>query len=397
MKLPREWMRGPAWASPAARVAWEPVIADAQRAWSEAEVASLTEGLRDSALVFLTPAELPIAAGDCRAQGLEITPLEALDGRLRVAIHRRGLAARWWSAWTGGDDDAIGALLGFPECCRSFFRREWPTGHDLVLAMNRADGPWLGNILLRWLGVRLVPHLPCSADCGPTLEQARAYLDVARKCSESGATALERLLRLPTSYSAHAGVTIVETPHFRFMAASDPEVSCNLRRAGQPEADEPWRDNGFASRSAMEAAHAVVAGVVGRVPRAIDLGAGDGALLARVAAAGVAVELDEDRARRGRARHPSVDFQVQTIRDFVRRPAATDVVLLMPGRLLEMEHVEAEAVRAWLRDRVRLVVYAYGDVLDRHGGLAALAQAAGLRLSGEVTLAAGVQAAEAVA
>jgi len=396
VKLPREFCRGAQYASTAARSNWEPVLHEAQQAWAEAEVASLTEGLRDSALVYLDPGELPAAVHDCRGQGLEVTPLEAPEGRLRVAIHRRGLAARWWAAWTAGDDEAIGELLGFPPCCRAFFSAEWGAGRvDLVAAMRTAEGPWPANILLRWLGVRLVPHLPCSADCGPTLERAGRYLEVARKCRESGAAALERLLRLSVTYSARAGVAIVQTPHFRFMATSDPDVTTTLQRAGQGDSEEPWRDNGFASRAAMEAAHAVVARVVGRVPRAIDLGAGDGALLARVADAGVAVELDPGRASRGRARHPGLAFRVEEIRAFVEHAPADGVVLLMPGRLLELAETEAAHVRAWLRPSARLVVYAYSDWLERHGGLEGLTRAAGLTLRGAVDRAAGVEAAEA--
>jgi len=55
------------------------------------------------------------------------------------------------------------------------------------------------------------------------------------------------------------------------------------------------------------------------------------------------------------------------------------LAILMPGRLLEVDPERA----AWLRAKLQahadhLLVYAYGDWLDRHGNLANLARQAGL-------------------
>jgi hypothetical protein len=58
------------------------------------------------------------------------------------------------------------------------------------------------------------------------------------------------------------------------------------------------------------------------------------------------------------------------------------LVLLMPGRLLEVGAARAVALRDRLRaccDRVLL--YAYGDWLTRHGSLAGLAAAAGFQVA----------------
>ena len=57
------------------------------------------------------------------------------------------------------------------------------------------------------------------------------------------------------------------------------------------------------------------------------------------------------------------------------------LVLLMPGRLLEVDDAAARQLRSWLRGHFQhLLVYAYGEWLTRHDGLAGLAAKAGLTL-----------------
>jgi hypothetical protein len=57
------------------------------------------------------------------------------------------------------------------------------------------------------------------------------------------------------------------------------------------------------------------------------------------------------------------------------------LVMLMPGRLLEVDEESARRLREWLRGHFRtLLVYAYGEWLTRYDGLAGLAERAGLTL-----------------
>lgn len=416
--LSREWVRGPQWSSEQARAEWEPVLRRAQAAWSELEIASVPE-LREAALVHLEPDEVPIAGRDCSRAGLQLSVLaRQADGRFRAAAHLPGAARPWYDAWGAGDDEAIGTMLGFPPCCRAFFARTWGAGScDPTPAMVAVDGPWEANILLRWVGVRLVPHMPCAGVCALTVEQARLYLEHGRRIGLD-MDAVEALLRLPVTYSALNGVAIVETPHFRFQAGADPgpEEVRRTRAAQGPDGfltfapgtmatlhgskridpgPAPWEDNGFSSAEAMARAHAVVEEAVRATGfdggTVLDLGCGDGTLLQTLCAAfpeaeGFGVEADEGRARRGAQRHPGLEVKVLRIENWgwaeLQRWASLlpwDLVLLMPGRLLEMDEGSAANVRVALHERAaRLVCYAYGDWL-KDGGLRALAASAGIR------------------
>ena len=127
----------------------------------------------------------------------------------------------------------------------------------------------------------------------------------------------------------------------------------------------------------MDAAHAVVVATVGQADSAIDLGAGDGALLERIArdrsGRWHAVEANAARSVRGQQRRPRLQFVNARIEDpALTVPYESDVAILMPGRLLEMEAAAAAAVLAKLKGWAkRLVVYGYSDALAT-GGLAQL-------------------------
>ena len=438
--LPTEWVRGPQWASPAARLEWELVLTTAQAAWAELELLSVSEGVREAALLHLTPEELVRATHDAAGQGLLVVPLACEGGQTRAALTRPPRFADWLEAWSGCDDEAIGELLGFPGCCREHFCRTWGRGMtDTVTTIasgGNVDGPPEANVMLRHLGVRLVPHLPCSPTCEATVALGK---DLAHVVARAGVDPgpLYRLLNLPVTYSALHGVAVVETPHFRFWAGTDytpdevrvtraetkPEIAHLQTRAAEvpagahipgapgstPGPATTWDDNGFSTREAMDAAHATVLEAVGKVDSALDLGCGDGALLAKIAdgreGRWVGVEVDHGRLERGRQRHNDVIFHEADIMEWAQDRTELedqaslspfDTALLMPGRLLEMTPEDADRVRGALPKLARrLVAYAYGDVLEQHGGLEPLASEAGLKVTGQLFIGPGVEAAEA--
>ncbi len=448
--MPREWMRGPQFA-PASRKEWEPIIAAARQTWNELETLSVAEGVRPGALLQLSPDELVQATAESVRQGFTIVPL-TFDGRQYRAVLARtdtdylyGGPQDWVEAWSGCDDERIGELLGFPECCRKHFVQTWARGtSDTVTTIASStcidgpegqreelnvDGPPEANLLLRHLGVRLVPHLPCSPTCEETVDLARETV-AAGIAAGIDPTPLYRVLDLPVTYNALHGVAVIETPHFRLWAGTDyTPLDVKVTRAATetraavvpagvhipgapgstPGPATTWEDNGFASREAMDEAHATVLEAVGRVNSAIDLGCGDGVLLEKIAdgreGRWIGVEHDHSRVERGRQRHQAVGLHEDDIAKWVAERQALkpdfdmkkfDVALLMPGRLLEMSSGDADRVRGALPELARrLVIYAYGDVLKKYGDLRNLAADAGLVLTGDVVRGPGVEAAEA--
>ena len=350
-----------------------------------------------------------------------------------------------------------GGLLGFPDCCISFFRKAWvdescvDTTWAMAAATELSDAgdrvievrggtPFQANILWRWMGVRAVPHLPCSFECPATVDFANTLMALGRELGYTSEVEwLEEILGWPAAWSALHGIAEVKTPvlkastrtdatahefvvrragrrvpaeaaaglGFPFRAPDRPGLTYSLafRRgldapiAPPGENDEPpeWyaTDNGFSTRAAMDEAHRPIVEIVlesidgGGI--VLDLGCGNGALLKKIVEARSAVipfgvDLDESKLQHARLLQPAFaeNFIAGSMFEGIPLDADTvySVILLMPGRLLEVDDAEGRRLKDWLRGHFKeLVVYGYGEWLTRYNGLAALAQRAGLVLT----------------
>ena len=202
------------WVSDKARATWEPRIQRIGNAWSEIEWRSVLSGNRRCALTSVSADRLIARTGEWAAGGLSTMPV-AMSGttqvyastslapragepfEYRVAVGALADIAALKQAIDAGDDGTMGRLLGFPDCCIAFFRRVWVNDAcvDTTWAMAANSGsssengrvidvdsgtPFQANILWRWMGVRAVPHLPCSFACPHTVELANLLVGLGR-------------------------------------------------------------------------------------------------------------------------------------------------------------------------------------------------------------------------
>ena len=156
-------------------------------------------------------------------------------------------------------------------------------------------------------------------------------------------------------------------------------------------------DNVFRTRRRMDRAHRPIVALACRTLRGrggdvIDLGCGNGALLAKIralepAATPFGVERDPLRVAHARVLLPdfadhffAADLGWHPLLGSERRFA---LAILSPRRLQEAESAAAERLRAWLHARCdRLLVYAYGSGRTEFGDLAGFARAVGIELEG---------------
>jgi hypothetical protein len=367
----------------------------------------------------------------------------------RVALGALPHVAALKRAIDAGDDETMGRLLGFPDCCIAAFRATWVDDHcvDTTWAMAvrtvapqgrvidvPAATPFHTNILWRWMGVRAVPHLPCSFTCASTVAFASRLLSLGRELGYGDEMAwIEEILNWPVAWSALHGIAEIKTPVLKASTRTDataheflvrkpgdrlpaeaarglvfpfrsPErsgvtQSVSFRRGfAAPIASETqppaWYapDNGFNTRAAMDEAHRPIVELaletLGESGAVLDLGCGNGALLKKIADArsGIipfGVEMDETKLAHACELQPAfaANFIAGNMFEGVPLDAETvySLVLLMPGRLLEVDERAAARLLDWLRGHVvHLIVYAYGEWLTRHGDLAGLAAQAGL-------------------
>jgi len=372
-----------AWASDRAQAVWAPRLDAIQAAWLDVELTSVAADVRLAALVFDRPQliervdALQLCLTFVTEKRAAVTRTPALGLDLAQAFHAR-------------DDAHVGRLLGFPECCIQFFDHVWNARHlrDTTLAMaHRSATPHGSNILGRWLGVRLVPHLPCAFGCVASEYAAQKY---AALLPDDCATWARELLSWPVHYSALHGIAEIIWPVVKVVTNTDytaqrrdvqlmgtqypvdaptgltfpfmkpafvPLTSLAPFRASVDAAatdrDWQWRENGFTSRDAMLSAHAQILRALDASPphgNVLDLGCGNGLLLARVASRyHVAVSgIEHDSSK-----HRTVPVVVRDLQDW--SGDLVDTILVSQRRFEEVPTLEAR-VMASAR---QVLVYSY--------------------------------------
>jgi hypothetical protein len=459
------------WVSDNAREVWEPRISQITKAFLEIEWLSVVSGVRPCCLTIVTPEEFVAKAGEWAKQGLNALPLQiqglsnysysstSIKAELgkpfafRIVIGTPQDVSAFQKAFDTSDDQEIGRLLGFPSCCNKFFQETW-VEQGLVdttwpMAVNTAlpsekvknieiTGSPEANILWRWMGIRAVPHLPCSFNCQATIEFGKKLIEVGRKAGYN--TEMDWLLEIlswSVEWSALHGIAEIKTPILKVSTRTDATpTKYVVRRQAETAPSEgakglnfpystppkplltgssgfqrglenpistvieypEWYaiDNGFSSRFSMDNAHnpilaLVVATLSNREGNILDIGCGNGALLKKIHEANprtipFGIEIEPSKIQHGQELLPQFAsnlvcgnmFEEDSIWSDDRRYA---LAILMPGRIIEAE--DAEKV-AKLKEQIEkhcenLIIYAYGDWLTRYENLAGLAQQAGIK------------------
>lgn len=149
--------------------------------------------------------------------------------------------------------------------------------------------------------------------------------------------------------------------------------------------ESAWLYNGFASSSGMERAHDVVRRVAAAATDTpgyvLDLGCGNGRLISAIAerthSQPCGVESNGVRWQAAVENHKHGIWHHRLIQETEWWAGVDDhllyhyqLILLMPGRLLEMAGPERERVKVMLhRCTEHLILYAYDDLLTKHGDL----------------------------
>lgn len=242
-------------------------------------------------------------------------------------------------------DRLMGELLGYPQCCIDAFIQNWVTNNSIdptfdqskyvsgIGIQNRfvksptnpeemveetwhitlpVTVPFETSTMLRWAGIRLVPHLPCSWDCEHSIDMAQqvyAFRNKSRFTEEI--EAIYEMLRWPVEWSVMHGIAEIYTPCFRIFTRGD----CALQKyVVQKHSDyfpengskgnrfpfktkknkisesksfklslidySAWEENGYATKEAMEEAHGLMlqAATSTTIPKGnvLDLGCGNG-------------------------------------------------------------------------------------------------------------------------
>jgi SAM-dependent methyltransferase len=405
------------WA-PEARDVWEPRFQEVSNSWQLMELHLVSLGFKPSALLVVSPEQLTVIFRKATLLGLAVlvlarqrengsyaaTTAPYVEGKpfnYRVAICKDHLASRWFPAWDAHDDMEIGALLGYPECCREFFKKVWvdwdhidTTWHQ-ACNTNRVDsGSVINvypdpacNVTLRYLGLRWVSHLPCSFKCEPTIAMVVDYIDVLKQQFPRECRTLSEALQWPVKWTALHGIAEITTPVCKIISRTDATGSkLEVRQNGPLYPDEGaqgidfpfrtksamhrarlitndrWSLNGFTSYESMVQAHNTVISAAGdlRGKSVIDLGCGTGELLQVYK--GIAAELhgiDTNATALAKAKK-FVNVREMNIFEPEVFNRKFDVAFISTQRFVESEEW-AQLLERLRRFTKETIFYSYGD------------------------------------
>jgi hypothetical protein len=244
------------WVSDRAKAVWQPRFRLIAEAWAEIEWLSVVAGIRSCCLLEVTPEQLPHKARTWIKHGLVGLPLE-IQGQSNYPYASTPVRPRlmepfnfltvvappekilaFQQSFDSGADSTVGQLLGFPDCCNQFFQKTWVEEKFIdttwSMALNtqtdsennetsrEIKNALEANILWRWMGIRAVPHLPCSFDCQLTISFAKILLTIGRDAGyNSEVEWLLEILDWSVEWSALHGIAEIKTPILKFSTRTD--------------------------------------------------------------------------------------------------------------------------------------------------------------------------------
>lgn len=231
------------WISEEAKKTWEQPIRDCSAIVSELELLSVVEGHRRCGWQSINVTNLPNFEHKCAEMGLvtlivrfsagfkgfahKFQPIDHVDDKTNVpVIFARNIthAKQYLDSYNAGDHVRQGEWLGFPGCCRDFFNEVWAKGfYDPIEQISRDNGfhPY-SNPVLRYIGLRVGFHIPCSFHCDETIKLAEQRMELAYEKFPQQAKLLEALLAMPMSWDTLHGIAVVRTPIFYIITSSVP-------------------------------------------------------------------------------------------------------------------------------------------------------------------------------
>lgn len=220
------------WVSDGAREVWAPRLDKVRQAWAWIECMSVVRDVRPCALVWAQKGDLETLRARCVPYKVHI--VEENEASCRIAVGPDDDVIELMKAWNSADYDRVGSLLGYPACCRSAYLGWTARGFDdptWLIASGTADGtnrvcevsgPSLCNVSWRVLGLRAVPHLPCSHSCPDSLRLAENILVAGVQSGYAEEVEYVRdLLTWPVEWSSLHGIAEIKTPLLRVSTRTD--------------------------------------------------------------------------------------------------------------------------------------------------------------------------------
>lgn len=244
------------WLSKEAKARWEKVFTELSKDIFRLEIESVAEGLRHVSWQTVDEKEYLKLAREWAGRGLISLPVRYSrkhEGfahyhedptanepkNVSVVVARRIESAfEFINAYERGDHVKQGELLGYPKCCCEAFQERWRKGYfdpiwqaaeetsaERIIKKDEREIILIPHIfsnpILRYAGIRLSFHIPCSFACEASIKLGSKYFDLLKSIS-SHSSLFEALLRMPVSWDCFHGIAVIRTPIFYLIIGSMP-------------------------------------------------------------------------------------------------------------------------------------------------------------------------------
>lgn len=373
------------WASVAERAWWQPLFTEATNAFVELERLAVVRGIRRGAYQYVALNDVQRMSTWAAEHGLVMVPITAASTGSgysssgstgpQNAIRVVYVKPEHCSDVFPFDNQNTGKILGYPSCCRTAFDATWGQHHVDSTYEQLTPGHFSveASTMLRFMGIRFVPHMPCHFACEESIKSGLAFEQLGK---DSGFIEQMRLIRevqnWPMTWNRLFGIAVTETPALKITTRSDwtptkDEFIVNPTGVYHKPTKDLWEANGFKNPDAMRQAHTTLLNMLAtHLPqnaRVLDLGCGNGLLLKRlvlhrpdVKIAGIDANLDRLPKGLGTGKwyHGSIESGCWV--DWI--PSA---VLINPKRVLEMTPESASKIQHILADIPQVFLYTYDD------------------------------------
>lgn len=242
------------WANHDAQAVWEPAFRKIRAAMVRADWVSVAAGFREAALVCMSSRESAALTPLWSAHRLDWEQVDNLDhhsaflaavsytgseGQSTFVVGRPAALRRFGTAWRAYDYQGVAELLGYPSCCAATLHgltahescrdTTWAMAakhfSDLTYAREvQVSGLFATNIFFSSVGVKAVPHRPCSFGCAETIRIASYVRQIVINESDQGEDTyqmLEAILAWPAEWSALHGIAEIKSPLLKLCYNTD--------------------------------------------------------------------------------------------------------------------------------------------------------------------------------
>jgi hypothetical protein len=201
------------WASSFAKKLWEENLGGIIAAWQSLEIKSVIHDVRSCSLLDIDRFKINEYSVEASKRHLELLCIDNPNSiyqpnydtfriargdknSIRVVIGEKSKLREFKYEWGQRNHRNIGILLGYPSCCAEFFDRicekEKYIDPTWNIALNSVKLHFSDtyidvalvpetNFLLHSLGLKCVPHIPCSFNCNKSIDLAGEFMRLGRK------------------------------------------------------------------------------------------------------------------------------------------------------------------------------------------------------------------------